>query len=257
MNPRTVRPLALHRPSLRVDRTPNVDADGATLYLYDAIDSWGGDWGVSASDVRAALTEIGSAAVELHINSPGGDYFEAVAIYNTLQAHAGAITVHIDGLAASAASVIAMVGERVIMGQGSQLMIHDALTMAFGNAGEIRKTADLLDQCSDDISGFYARRAGGDPAAFREAMRAETWYTADQAVAAGLADEVAGAAPTPAVAASAERWIAALRPAPLAPEPGPIPDLRPTAVVPPPAALPTTGPNLAELIRSAVRKDHA
>lgn len=239
----------------RVENT----TDGATLYLYDVIDSWGGDWGISAKDVLSALAEVTSPTLNVRLNSPGGDYFEGVAIYNALVQHPGQVTVHVDALAASAASVIAMAGDHIVMHPGAQLMIHDALSMAVGNAAEMRRTADLLDQCSDDIAGFYARQAGGEPEQWRELMRAETWYTAEQAVAAGLADEVAQRDPAPALALSpsayAERWLdVALRhtATPETPEPAPEPEPAavPAATEPVAASLPT----LSELFRSAVRE---
>lgn len=245
---RTVRPWAADRP------TPLVSNNGvdATLWIYDAIDSYGGDWGVSAKDVRNALEGLAGVPLALRVNSPGGDYFEAVAIRSLLAEYPGAITVHIDGLAASAATVIATAGERVVMAPGAQYMIHDALTMAIGNAADLLKTAELLDQCSEDIAGFYAARAGGTAAEFRAAMKAETWYTADQAVAAGLADEVTGAAPERAVAATADRWIAALRQSPT-PALAPVTDPEPEEDSEPPAAAKLSGRSpLSELVCSAL-----
>ena len=162
------------------------------LLIYDYIDSWGGEWGVSAAEVLAALDVIGDVpALTVRLSSPGGDYFEGVSIHNALLRHPATVTVHVDALAASAASVIAMAGDRVVMGQGAQIMVHEAASATFGRADDMRATAVMLDQTNDDIAGFYAARTGGDVAAWREAVRQETWYTAAQAVAAGLADEVA------------------------------------------------------------------
>jgi ATP-dependent protease ClpP protease subunit len=205
---RRPRPLALAghptagpRPSgLRLDRpTAESLASGgvAHLYLYDAIDSWGAPFGVSASEVMAQLLGLNAAELHVHLNSPGGDYFEAVAIYNGLVSHPAAVTVHVDGLAASAASVVAMAGERLVMGVGAQLMIHQSRTSAYGTADDMTAAAALLDTIDADIAGFYAERAaalGGDadPGTWRAAMSAETWFNAAEAVTAGLADEVAG-----------------------------------------------------------------
>src|SRR5690606_17127720 len=91
---------------------------------------------------------------------------------------------------ASIASVIAMAGDRVVMGRGAQMMIHDALGVTVGNAADHREMAELLDKTSDDIAGFYAEKAGGPLSTWRELMRAETWFSAEEAVEAGLADEV-------------------------------------------------------------------
>lgn len=247
------RPTALAPATpLRVVDAVELDSP-AELYIYDAIDSWGGPWGVSASDVAAALSGIRASNIALHLNSPGGDYFEGVAIYNLLAAHAGTITVHVDGLAASAASVIAMAGERIVMGQGAQLMIHDAASFAIGNAADLRETADLLDKISDDIAGFYARKAGGDAETWRAAMRVETWFSADEAVAAGLADEVTTApapAVEPAATANAARWITAWH------YPGreaaPDPVVAPAAAVASPAPELPRVASLSELVCSAL-----
>lgn len=256
----------------------------AELYIYDMIDSWGGEWGVSAADVVAALGTITSASLDLHLNSPGGDYFEGVAIYNALVRHAATVTVYVDGMAASAASVIAMAGERIVMGQGSQLMIHEPSSFAMGTAADLRAGADMLDQTGDDIAGFYAQRAGGDPATWRDAMKIETWYTAQSAVDAGLADEVAPAparsapaASTPvapsAVAVSNDEqpivdqlddmgarlaaWeLALIADGRLPAAPTETPDAPPQAPDPAPPAteLPTAAVDLFELLSSAIRE---
>lgn len=233
------------------------------LLIYDYIDSWGGEWGVSASEVIAALDAIGDVpALNVRLASGGGDYFEGVAIYNALVRHPATVTVHVDSYAASAASVIAMAGDRIVMGLGAQIMVHEAVAGAVGRADDMRAAAVMLDQTNDDIAGFYAARTGGDAAMWREAVRSETWYTAAQAVAAGLADEVA-TPPTRQAPAPAEAPAAAARPAPLAASCGgscspPPPEAAPQssapeADAPPPAELPTAGPPITELIRSAVR----
>lgn len=252
------------------------------LLIYDYIDSWGGEWGVSAAEVIAALDAIGDVpALTVRLSSPGGDYFEGVGIHNALLRHPATVTVHVDSLAASAASVIAMAGDRVVMGQGAQIMVHEAASATFGRADDMRACAVMLDQTNDDIAGFYAARTGGDVATWRESVRQETWYTAAQAVAAGLADEVA-TPPARVTPPPAEAPAAAARPAPLAASCGgscssssPTPDgsapqqpaehatpvppavapetSAPEAAAPPPAELPTAGSSLTELIRSAVR----
>ncbi|MES2209449.1 MAG: head maturation protease, ClpP-related [Chloroflexota bacterium] len=205
---RQLRPVALAghptagpRPSgLRVVR-PAADAmtsgGVAEMYLYDAIDAWGAPFGVSAREFVGQLLGLNCAELHLHLNSGGGDYFEAVAMYNALVSHPANLTVHVDGLAASAASVVAMAGERLVMGAGAQLMIHQARTVAAGTSADMTAAAALLDTIDADISQFYADRAAGgggdaEPATWRALMVAETWYGAAEAVAAGLADEVAG-----------------------------------------------------------------
>jgi ATP-dependent protease ClpP protease subunit len=187
---KTARPIAQLRQG-RTDwfRIENL-AGGSTasIYVYDEI----GYWGVTASDFVAELSELaGVTQIDLHVNSPGGDVFEGLAIMNCLRAHPANVTTYVDGIAASIASVIAMAGDQIVMGPHSQLMIHEGSALCIGNAADMRKTAELLDFQSDNIAGVYAARAGGTVEAWRALMVAETWYTAEEAVKAGLADEVA------------------------------------------------------------------
>lgn len=166
----------------------NLAGDGgpAEVAIYDEI----GYWGITASDFLAELKAITASEINLRLNSPGGEIFDGIAIYNTLRSHTARVTVHVDSLAASIASVIAMAGDRIVMLSHSQLMIHDAMTVAVGNAGELREMAEMLDRQSDNIAGIYAERAGGTVKQWRSRMTAETWYSAAEAVEAGLADEL-------------------------------------------------------------------
>lgn len=173
--------------------TADVDGGVATLRLYDPIDSWGGWWGVSAKEFTTALDEIGAVdQIDLHINSPGGEVWEAVAILNSLRTHPARVVAHVDGIAASAASFLAAGADELVMGRNTELMIHDAWGIGIGPAAAMRDLADLLDKLSDDIASIYAAKAGGTVAAWREHMVAETWYSANEAVEAGLADRVEG-----------------------------------------------------------------
>ncbi|WP_101791022.1 head maturation protease, ClpP-related [Nonomuraea indica] len=163
-------------------------ADGATeVAIYDEI----GWFGVGASEFINEVRNISASEITVRLSSPGGDVFDGIAIHNALRAHPAKVTVHVDGLAASIASVIALAGDRVVMQPHSQMMIHDASSMCYGQAADMRELADRLDRQSDNIAGVYAERAGGTVAEWRDRMRGETWFTADEAVAAGLADEVA------------------------------------------------------------------
>jgi ATP-dependent protease ClpP protease subunit len=191
-----------HKPVRRsvLNAVPVNAGDGATavLRLYDPIDSFGGEWGVSAKEFGKALDDLGDAEeIRLHINSPGGMVFEGIAIANQLRAHPAKVTAVVDGLAASAASFIAAVADRTVMGRNSELMIHDAWGLGIGNAGDMRELADRLDHLSDNIASIYQEKAGGSLRIWRDAMLAETWYSADEALKAGLADEIQG---RPAVA---------------------------------------------------------
>jgi ATP-dependent protease ClpP protease subunit len=162
-------------------------AAAAEVYIYDEI----GFWGTTAGDFINELRQVDAQQIDLHLNSPGGEVFDGIAIYNALKTHPANVTVYVDSLAASIASVIAMAGDKVVMGRGSQMMIHEAAGLCLGNAADMRETADLLDRFSNNIAGFYADRAGGKVTDWRAAMTAESWYSADEAVKAGLADEVA------------------------------------------------------------------
>lgn len=178
------------REPLRAEVSAKTDGAEATIRLYDVIDSWGDVWGVSAKEFAAVLDDLGPnvAQINLRINSPGGEAMEGVAILNLLRAHPARIVATVDGMAASAASFIASGADETVMARNSQMMIHDAWGLVVGNADDMRDIADALDKLSDNLASIYADKAGGTPAAWRQAMKAETWYNADEAVAAGLAD---------------------------------------------------------------------
>lgn len=176
--------------------TPSgVVKDGvAKLRLYEPIDSWGGYWGVSALEFLDVLDELPDdvETLELHINSPGGEVWEALAILNSLRQHDAKLVAVVDGIAASCASFIACAADETIMSPNTQLMIHDAWGLCVGNAGDMRGTADLLDQVSDNIASIYADKSGDSTESWRAIMLDEGWYNAQEAVDAGLADKVAG-----------------------------------------------------------------
>lgn len=169
------------------------DATSATIRVYGPIDSWGGCWGVSAEEVAAALDSLPPSVTEiqLRINSPGGESWEGLAILNMLRAHPARVVAVVDGIAASAASFIAAGCDETVMSPGTQMMIHDAWGLSIGNPESLRKAAVFLDSVSDSIADLYVDAAGGDRSAWRTLMGTETWYTANEAVEAGLADSVA------------------------------------------------------------------
>lgn len=165
-----------------------VDApDTAAIYLYEEI----GYWGVTAQDFVRDLMGLRVSNIIVHVNSPGGDVFDGLAIFHALRDHPATVEVRIDGLAASAASFIAMAGDTIVCQRNAQMMIHDASGICIGNAADMQEMVDLLDRCSDNIADIYAQRAGGTVEQWRTAMKAETWYTGLEAVAAGLADSTA------------------------------------------------------------------
>lgn len=170
-------------------------AEDNTLWLYDVIASdedeaywWGG---IAPKDFIAALAAT-TGPVTLRINSPGGSVFGAQAMVAAMRSHPHPITARIDSLAASAASVIAANCAETIMVPGSMLMIHRAWGFSVGNCEEMRSTADLLEKMDGIIADTYVQRAGekGNKDRFVEMMSAETWFTPEEAVEAGLADSV-------------------------------------------------------------------
>lgn len=185
---KTARPLARLREG-RTDwyKIQNLASSGAAeVWIYDEI----GYWGTSAQEFVAELNAIKASKVDVHINSPGGEAFDGLAIYQALRNHPAHITTYVDALAASAASFIAMAGDERIIAPHASLMIHDAFGLCIGNAAEMAKMQDDLARLSDNLAAIYASRAGGEAATWREAMRAETWYSAEEAVATGLAHRV-------------------------------------------------------------------
>jgi ATP-dependent protease ClpP protease subunit len=173
----------------------NVDAAGsptAAVHIYGDI----GSWGITAASFVEELKAVDASEIHLFVNSPGGEVFDGLAIHNALRSHRAKVLVQVDSLAASIASVIAMAGDRIVMSPHSQMMIHDAQGVSCGSPEELREYADFLDRQSDNIAAVYAERAGGTKLQWRKRMQAETWYFADEAVEAGLADEV-GQLPRP------------------------------------------------------------
>lgn len=160
-----------------------------TISILDVIgeDFWTGG-GVTSKRVAAALRAIGDQEVFVDLNSPGGDFFEGVAIYNALRAHPKKVTVRILGLAASAASVIAMAGDEVQIGKAGFLMVHNAWVIAMGNRHDLAEAARAMEPFDAAMASVYAERAGVKKARAAEWMDNETWFNGDQAVAEGLAD---------------------------------------------------------------------
>lgn len=181
----------------------------AEMYIDGDIvtDEWE-DSDTSAAGFRDALKSLGDVKnINLHINSPGGSVFEGIAIYNMLKQNPAHVNVYVDGLAASIASVIVMSGDAIFMPSNAMMMIHNPWTMAVGNAEELRKQADGLDQITKSSVQTYLAKAGDklDEDKLKELMDNETWLTAQEAVDYGLADEVLSANQA---AASIDKWFA-------------------------------------------------
>lgn len=175
-------------------RAEVVDGRGV-LHIYDSIgEDWWSGGGVTAKTVQQALAGMkGAAALDIYINSPGGDIYEAKAIFSQLQRFAGEKVVHVDGIAASAATYIAMAGDRIITARDATWMIHNVWTISMGNAAAMRETADLLDKEDGVYAERYATRTGQSVEDVRAWMAAETWMTAAEAKARGFTDEIAEA----------------------------------------------------------------
>jgi ATP-dependent Clp protease protease subunit len=163
---------------------------GRTLYLEGAIaeETWWGDE-VTPQMFKADLLS-GSGDITVWINSPGGDVFAAAQIYNMLMDYAGNVTIKIDGLAASATSVIAMAGGDVYMSPVSMLMIHNPATIAIGDSEEMLKAKALLDEVKESIINAYELKSGQSRTKLAHLMDAETWMNAHKAVELGFADNI-------------------------------------------------------------------
>lgn len=171
--------------------TPDSGTTGE-LWLYGIVGGW---WrGFDAESVSNALRGLAVDTLVVRIHSPGGNASDGVAIANLLRNHKAHVRVVVDGLAASAASIIAIAGDEIVMCPGSQMMLHDASTISWGNADALRSDADWIDKQSQNYAGVYAYRAGGNAQKWRQVMLADdgrgTWFTAEEAVTAKLADKV-------------------------------------------------------------------
>lgn len=171
----------------------NNNGSPSSVYLYNTI---GGFEGTSAKDVVDTLAEL-EGPLDLHINSGGGDIFEGVAIHNAFKNYPGKVTSYVDGVAASAASFVALAGEEVVVEKNATMMIHDGQGMVIGNEDDLREAADVLGMLSNTIAEMYAEKMGLEVEEVRTLMKAETWFTAQEAVDKKLADRINGDSPAP------------------------------------------------------------
>lgn len=162
------------------------EAEHADVLIYDYI-GWGG---VTAIEFAKELQAVNAKTITVRLNTPGGDVFDGLAIHNSLKAHGATIRVQVDGLAASIGSIIAMAGSTITMGESAFLMIHNPWALVIGNAQDMREMADTLDKIGGSLAGVYATRKQVTKEQAQAWMDAETWFTAEEAVAAGLADAV-------------------------------------------------------------------
>ena len=162
----------------------------AVLQIFDQIgEDWFGGSGISAKAFSDALQSVGPGPLVVEINSPGGNVWDGLAIYNMLRGRQAPVTTRVVGIAASIASVIALAGDSIEMAEASLFMIHDPSGMVAGTSDDMRKMANALDQHAEILAGIYTKRTGKTSAQIRAAMTAETWFTAQEAIQFGLADK--------------------------------------------------------------------
>lgn len=170
------------------------EKDKAQITIYGPIQDFSSFFsssGTSPQKVMQDLDELSRAkGITIRINSGGGSAFAGLAIFELIRAHGAAVTVRIDGVAASAASIIAMAGDKIVMGTGAMMMIHNPWTRAEGNAKELREAADMLDRVGESLVNVYTARTGKSRDELKAMLDQSTWMTADEAVANGFADEV-------------------------------------------------------------------
>lgn len=177
---------------LNLKRDIRFEAKGENEYkltVYGSIGGWFSE--NNAEAVRRKIQDVKAEKIHVHINSGGGSAFDGVAICNLLKQHDAEIIVHIDGWAASAASVIAMAGDKIIMPSNTMMMIHQASTIEYGNADLFEKTARDLRKIDSALAASYKKRFVGTDEELKQLLKDETWLTAEEAVALGLADEIA------------------------------------------------------------------
>lgn len=173
------------RPCFAFNNSASADTP-AVLSIYDEI----GFWGVQAKDFVNELRAVKSKVLNVEINSPGGDVFAGLAIYNALKSSGKEIVVTVMGVAASAASLIAMAGDRIVMPKNTFMMIHNPWSFAMGNADELRETADTLDKIGGSLLATYASKTGMEESKLAEMLAKDTWLSADEALEMGFATEV-------------------------------------------------------------------
>jgi ATP-dependent Clp endopeptidase proteolytic subunit ClpP len=164
-------------------------ADSAAIYIYSDIGEYFG--GISANDMRLAMESIKEKSpIEVHIDTPGGDYFTGINIYGQLKQWGGKVTSVVDGRAASAGSLVMLAGSKVKIAASAWVMIHEVQSGGHGTAEDFRKEADRIEAMTNQIVSIYMTRWQGTEKELRDSLKAETWFTAEEALAAGLVDEV-------------------------------------------------------------------
>lgn len=170
--------------------THDEESETTNITIYGVIGSSWFSESFSASDIDKALNEAGSNNIIVNLNSPGGDAFDGISIFNRLKRHKGKVTVYVDGYACSAASIIAMAGDEVIMQLGSMMMIHEATSIIWGSKRDMRKEADVLEELEEGLIDIYMTKTNLSRDEVKEKINNETWMSASTAVELGFANEV-------------------------------------------------------------------
>ena len=178
-SPFKIRAKASHRVENKADKE-------ATVYIYDEI----GWFGVMAESFIKDLAAVKAETTHIRLNSPGGSVFDGTAIANAIKNHKSKTIIHIDGLAASIASIIALSGDEVHMAENAFFMFHEAWSIAIGNAGNMRDEADLLDKIDGVLAKAYAKKTDKKVDDIKDLMKAETWLTAEEALEMGMIDNI-------------------------------------------------------------------
>lgn len=191
-------------------RIVNKSATKAEIIIYSPIGDSFWEESLSAKQFDAELKKLDSTVNEItvRVNSPGGDVFQGVTIYNRLKQHKAKIIVHIDGLAASIASIIALAGDEIIMGEGALFMVHLPWTFAAGNRMELDNTVNRLMDVEEQLISIYAKKTGMGRSEIKAMLEAETWLDADQAIEKGFVDRKSEDSMPIAASAMESKWIA-------------------------------------------------
>lgn len=210
--------LALQNKHVEQSIVCRKSADVTDVYLKGIIHA---EYGVSAADLRYAFDQADGADVSLHINSPGGDVFEGREMQAVIAGYTGKITAIIEGVAASAATFVALSCAEVQILKGSRFMIHNGMTIAFGNKSKMKAAYDLLEGFDVELAAEYAVKTKGEVSQMTAWMDAETWFTAEQALDAGFVDKI-----NPNIQNVSNEWnLSAYEKAPTEPVKEPVPDL--------------------------------
>lgn len=178
-------------------------ANAATLYIYDVIDPF---WGVSAEALAREIDALDVETINVRLNSPGGDVFDGFAIFNALDRSKARVVAHVDGMAASVASIIMLAADEVVMAANSFVMIHNPWMIAIGDVEELTRRIRMLEKLTDEGVKLYARETENSETQIREWMSAETWFDAEEAVEAGFADRIGEESAEPVQARVAARF---------------------------------------------------